>query len=122
VTATELTTPLPTTAPGCEEVGSGDCICSPCPDFHSNPSSKPIQDAQCYFTVTVTGLVVADTSQCSDRLMQTIANATVAFLDSVPEQTLPGSEEIPPITLPGTKPGTPVARADCLPFSVSASC
>lgn len=116
MTGTELTTPLPTTAPGCEEFGSNNCTCSLCPNYFSTPFSRDIREAQCYFTVTMTGLVVADAQACSDAMTTSIADAITAFLGT--EQAVAQSEGGGPQS-PSAAPGTIVARADCLQFSVS---
>lgn len=119
VTGTELKTPLPTTAPGCKEVGSNGCTCSLCPDYFFAPLSKPIGEAQCYFMVTLAGLVVAEAPACNDSITTSIANATVAFLRTGPQAEVTPQSEGGGAQSPSAANGTIVARADCLEFSVS---
>jgi hypothetical protein len=147
VTATELETQLPTTAPSCEEVGSNGCTCSVCPQHFATPSglagSRPIAEAKCYFTVTIVGLFVADTQTCTTDLTDSIADATAAFLNNarggsgvnfvVPiegeAQALSRRRPLevvfegggPDNSGPSVVPNMTVARADCLPVWVSGS-
>lgn len=114
VTATELTSALPTTPPDC---ASTNCTCSPCGDYFFNPFGKPPQDAKCYLMVTVGVLVrygsgANDPTTCSSTLTESVVSATTAFLAGAGEfDDEYGYTDAP--NMPPAVPGSVLARGDC---------